>query len=73
MRIAKDILFVAWLEAVKGVSFKKYTITDSRRKIGQFEYDLDEDVWKAYKDEFYNSETTKTRYGVQRIKDLLNQ
>lgn len=72
MKETKDILFVAWLEVAKKRPFDDYKILDQRRKLGAFYYTMENDTWNNYKKEFYASETTKTRYVVQRIKDLLN-
>jgi hypothetical protein len=71
-KATKDILFVAWLEVVKNVTFDDYKITDERKKLGVFFYNIDSDSWNKCKSEFFKSETTKTRYTVQRLKDLLN-
>ena len=72
MKETRDILFVAWLEVVKKLNFTNHRILDERRKLGAFYYDIESEKWNEYKKEFYNSETTKTRYAVQRLKDLLN-
>lgn len=72
MKETKDILFAAWLEVTKKIRFDDHKVLDERRKIGLFYYNIDSKEWNQYKKEFYNSETTKTRYVVQRIKDLLN-
>lgn len=72
MKETKDILFVAWLEVVKDLPFTKYRILDERKKLGVFYYAIEPDQWNQFKKEFYVSETTKTRYAVQRLKDLLN-
>lgn len=72
MRNTKDILFVAWLDVVKSIKFVGFKILDDKKKIAEFEFDIPSDDWNNFKQEFYTSETTKTRYAVQRIKDLLN-
>lgn len=72
MRNTRDILFVAWLDVVKSIKFVGFNTLDDRKKIAEFEFDIPSDDWNTFKQEFYTSETTKTRYVVQRIKDLLN-
>lgn len=72
MKSTKDILFVAWLEVVQKKAFDQHKILDHKRKLGTFYYNLDTQTWDEYKKEFYSSETTQTRYAVQRLKDLLN-
>ena len=74
MHKTRDILFVAWLEVTEGLNFSDYKILDERKKLGEFYFnDITHDKWEDCKRDFYNSTTTKTRYSVQRIKDLLNK
>ena len=72
MKQTKDILFVAWLEVVKNEQFVEYNVIGHNRKIASFDFNISDDNWAKYKKEFYDSDTTKTRYVVQRIKDLIN-
>jgi hypothetical protein len=72
LKETKDILFVAWLEVVQKIHFDEHKILDQKRKLGAFYYDIESGKWNEYKKEFYTSETTRTRYAVQRLKDLLN-
>lgn len=72
LKETKDILFVAWLEVVKKINFSEHKLLDQKRKLGAFYYDIDSRDWNELKKEFYTSETTRTRYAVQRLKDLLN-
>jgi len=71
MKHTKDILFVAWLE-VKGKPFKNFSIVDEEKRIASFSFEMESHDWNEYKKEFYGSETTKSRYALQRIKDLMN-
>ena len=72
MKRTRDILFVAWLEVVKHEQFLKYVLTDEKRKLAEFEFNIDSKIWNEYKKGFYTSESTKTRYAIQRLKDLIN-
>lgn len=72
MRTTRDILFVAWLEVEKSTKFVNHRMLDEKKKIAEFDFDIQISDWNTYKQQFYVSETTKTRYVVQRIKDLLN-
>jgi len=72
MKYTKDLLFVAWLEATKEESFVEFNMTNQDKKIATFTFNIESEKWNDYKKEFYKCETTKTRYAVQRIKDLMN-
>ena len=67
----KDIYFVAWLEATKGLNFDKYEIIDSRHNIAEFTFEIDEEEFKKHKVEYLRSESVKTHYAFRRLKDII--
>jgi hypothetical protein len=70
----RDILFVAWLEVAKSITFDTFNVIDARNgNIAEFEYiNLDDNSAKKLKLEFLSSETMKTKYALRKIKDTIN-
>lgn len=67
MKSSTDIWFCAFLE-MRGVSLEKHE-TIERGKVRCF-FVLTDEQWNEYRKEYYNSEISKFRNRLERIKDL---
>lgn len=68
MKKATDLYFVSWLSQVKQIDFDEFRKTDRRR--GEWYYDMADEKWQALRVEFYKSDVSKVKAGLETLKDL---
>ena len=64
----KDLWFCAFIR-LKGYNFVDY-IRNDNNKI-DFIFNIDNETWKELKIEFNNSELSKAKWEIEKIKDLI--
>ena len=69
MQTTKDLWLAGFLQS-KGYTVINYSILDPKKKLAEFNFNISDEDWKTLKLEFYNSEVSKVKWNIEKLKDL---